>query len=434
MVDASKVVTSRRFAPPPMDDPLSGRFDDVPLTNGWDADAPKPKAEPLKITATPFVWRDPKTFPRRRWLYGFHLIRKFISCTVSPGGVGKSSLALVEAVAMATGRPLLGVQSPEGPLTVWVLNLEDPQEEIERRVTAILLHYKIDPSEIEGRLFLDSGRHLKLIVAETTRSGTVIARPLVDAFTAEIQARKVDVVVIDPFVKSHRVPENDNGAIDMVATVFADIADACNCAFDLIHHVRKTGGNEVTVEDGRGAVALLGAVRSARALNGMSKAEAEKVGKITNHREFFRVANGKLNMAPPPPDKAEWFRLVSVSLGNGDEPFGPNPIPFDNSDHVQCVTNWEWPAALDDVRLDDLKKVQVLVRGGEWRESVQCKNWVGIAVANVLGLDPTDKAARSKINSLLSIWYATKMLRKEDRFDKHREEKTFVIVGEAASD
>ena len=105
---------------------------------------------------------------------------------------------------MATGRPLLGVRPFEGPLTVWIINLEDPQEELERRVTAILLHYKIDPAEINGRLFLDSGRRLKLVVAEATKAGTVIARPLVDAFTAEIKARKVDVVVVDPFVKAHR--------------------------------------------------------------------------------------------------------------------------------------------------------------------------------------------------------------------------------------
>ena len=58
---------------------------------------------PIRITAHGFVWRDPTTFPRRRWLYGHHLIRKFISSTVSPGGVGKTSLILVEAIAMCTG-------------------------------------------------------------------------------------------------------------------------------------------------------------------------------------------------------------------------------------------------------------------------------------------------------------------------------------------
>ena len=60
------------------------------------------------ITATPFEWRDPSTIPPRQWLFGRHLIRKFMSCTIAPGGLGKSSLVLVEAVSMASGRNLTG--------------------------------------------------------------------------------------------------------------------------------------------------------------------------------------------------------------------------------------------------------------------------------------------------------------------------------------
>ena len=371
------------------------------------------------ISATPFIWRDPTTFPRRRWLYGHHLIRKFTSCTVAPGGLGKSSLVLVEAVAMATGRPLLGVHVPESPLTVWVLNLEDPQEEIERRVTAILLHYQIDPDELVGRLYIDSGRRVKLVVAEATRAGTVIAKPIVEAFTAEIRARKVDVVVIDPFVKSHRVPENDNGAIDLVATVFADIADACDCAFDLVHHVRKTGGAEVTVEDGRGAVALLGAVRSARALNGMTKEEAARVGEGANAREFFRADNGKLNMAPAPPDRAEWFRLVSVPLGNGDT--------------VGCVVTWQWPDTMAGITPDHLREVQAAISEGRWRENHQARDWVGRAVASVLGLDLADKAQKAKVLSLVKAWTKSGALVVVDGHDERRKPVQFVEPGGAAA-
>jgi RecA-family ATPase len=60
-----------------------------------------------KIQATPFIFRPPETLPRRQWLYGRHYIRRFVSGTVATGGMGKSALALVEALAMATGRDLL---------------------------------------------------------------------------------------------------------------------------------------------------------------------------------------------------------------------------------------------------------------------------------------------------------------------------------------
>ena len=71
--------------------------------------APKPK----ELKATPYVWRDPASIPRREFLYGQHLIRKFASAKFAAGGVGKSILALTEATAMATGRSLLGITPPK---------------------------------------------------------------------------------------------------------------------------------------------------------------------------------------------------------------------------------------------------------------------------------------------------------------------------------
>jgi hypothetical protein len=95
---------------------------------------------PSLIRATPFVWCEPRNLPPRRFVYGRHLIERFLSSIVAPGGVGKSSLELVEILAMVTGRPLLGVK-PARRLRVWYWNGEDPKEEIERRIAAICLHY-----------------------------------------------------------------------------------------------------------------------------------------------------------------------------------------------------------------------------------------------------------------------------------------------------
>jgi hypothetical protein len=48
---------------------------------------------------------------------------------------------------MPAGRDLLK-GTPARPLKVWYWNLEDPREEIDRRIAAIMLHYKIHPGEI----------------------------------------------------------------------------------------------------------------------------------------------------------------------------------------------------------------------------------------------------------------------------------------------
>src|SRR5436305_880618 len=65
-----------------------------------------PETKAIAIAATPFSWLDPADIPPRQFLYGGHLIRQFVSTTVAPGGIGKSSLGILEALAMASGKPL----------------------------------------------------------------------------------------------------------------------------------------------------------------------------------------------------------------------------------------------------------------------------------------------------------------------------------------
>lgn len=268
---------------------------------------------PSAIATAPFQWRDPTAIPIRQWLYGRHYIRGFVSTTVSPGGVGKSSLGTVEALALVTGRDLLGV-NPDERTNVWIWNGEDPLEELQRRVMAVALQYRIDEEAVAGRLFVNSGRDTENVIAVQNGSGTVICAPVVEAIIRTIKENNIGLVIIDPFVSSHRVTENDNNAKDIVSKTWARIAHDTGCAVELVHHTRKTGGSEVTVEDGRGAVALLAAARSARVLNPMSKDEAAKAG-VEHPRLHFRVDNGKANLAPV--SKAQWFRLASVPLGNG---------------------------------------------------------------------------------------------------------------------
>jgi hypothetical protein len=403
------------------------RWDSSPQEVGadWLLRAPNEKvAAPAPvIAATPFTWRDPRSIPPRRFIYDKHYIRQFPSATIAPGGVGKSSLGIAEALSMVSGRALLGIK-PEQRVRVWLWNGEDPLEELERRVGAAMVHYGLEPEAVEGWLFLDSGRHMPIIIAEQTRDGTNISHPTVDQVIETIRANKIDVLIIDPFVSSHRVTENDNNAIERVVKTWAAIADETNCAIDLVHHSRKTGGAEVTVEDSRGASALLSAARSARALNGMTKEEAEKFG-LDNRRLYFRVDNGKANLVAPM-DEAAWFKLASVPLGNGS--------PEVPGDSVGVVTEWKPPKPFDNVKVDDLRKVQRIVAEGRWRENVQAKNWVGKAVAQVLNLDANNKAHRSKISALLKAWMANGALVIVPGLDEQRRERTFVGVGEWAND
>ena len=115
---------------------------------------------------------------------------------------------------MSLAAPLLGV-TPNEKTSVWYWNGEDPIE-LQRRIAAACLHYEIDRSEIEGRLLLDTGRNTKIIIAEQRSTGVKIVRPTIDAAIATTTGNNIGLMIVDPFVASHRVIENDNLAVALV--------------------------------------------------------------------------------------------------------------------------------------------------------------------------------------------------------------------------
>lgn len=183
-----------------------------------------------QMRATPYRWTPPEQIPMREFLYGKHLIREYVSATIAPGGLGKSSLIISEMLSTVSGRALLGVTSEQ--LRVWYFNLEDPAMETTRRIQATAKYFKLTENDIGDRLFINHGRERPLVIAKTEGRDTVICAPVVDALIAEIKARGIDVVIVDPFISSHKVPENDNNAIDMVVKEWGKVADQGNCAVE----------------------------------------------------------------------------------------------------------------------------------------------------------------------------------------------------------
>lgn len=379
-----EVYERRPFSPP--EEPDAGRFS-PPVGDTTPA---------LTIKASRFVLLDPRTIAPRRWLYGDHYIRRFTTATIAPGGLGKTSLVLVEALAMATGKPLLGVRVDK-PLRVWVWNGEDPREEIERRLAAICMHYTITADDIGDRLYIDSGRETPIVVAQKQGDGTNVCRPVIEAVTTEIQSNRIDIMIIDPFVSCHAVPENDNGAINRVVKEWGGIAEVGDCNIELVHHVRKAAAGQAayTVDDARGGSALIGAVRSARVLNTMSSDEASQAGIVAEkRRRFFRSDDGKANMQPPAEGSA-WYELVSVALGNAT-PEAPEDI-------VGVVASWRLPSLSDSLQAGDVQKVQLSIADGAWADNVRAENWAGRAVASALGFDANDPDQRKRITKLLNF-------------------------------
>lgn len=378
---------------------------------------------PSPITATAFKWIDPKTLPRREFAYGSHFIRKYVSVTVSPGGLGKTSSSIAEALAMVSGRALLGTKPPKR-LRTWIFNAEDPRDEMERRIMAACIHYKLKPADLEGHLFLDSGREQELCVAiEDKKAGVRIQQPIVEAVVEQIERNGIDVMIVDPFVSTHGVNENDNGAIDKVAKLWAQIADYTNCSIDIVHHLRKVADREATVEDARGAVSLIGAARSVRVLNRMSEEQAGEAGIDKADRfGYFYTTYGKSNLTPLS-HKAEWRHLVSTPLGNGTGLAQPQ-------DFAPVVTEWQWPSAEEvagDLTEDQRASILAAVSASDYKKSPKAKNWVGGAVAYAVGLDLDDNVQRKRAASLVTaLMREGALVEREERDPVRRELAVFV--------
>jgi hypothetical protein len=366
------------------------------------------------LQATPFNWRAEVEIPSRQWLYGKQLLRRFLSVDIAAGGVGKSSVKIGEALAMASNRNLYGKEIHGGPLRVWLYNLEDPNEETERRIHATAKRFAISPTDLDGRLFVDSGRDQPCMIAEDTGNGTRICRPVVNALIGEIMERNIDVLILDPFVSAHAVSENDNRAIDVVAKEFGRIADVCNCAVNLVHHVRKQNGIEANADSARGASSLVSAARSVQVYNRMSPEEAIQAGVPEETRRFyFRIDNDKANLAPP--DQADWYRMNNVDLDNGDE--------------VGVACPWKMPTLFEGIGVQKLMHMQRLVGEGEWRDDVRSPSWVGKPIGEACTLDPDDKTDRERIKKMIRAWLKEDVLRVVEKEDDKRRPRAFVEVG-----
>jgi hypothetical protein len=394
----------------------------------------EPETERQRFVAKPFEWRDPTSIPRRAFLYGFELRRKQISATIAPGAAGKTTLKIGRAICMATGIEKFGHRVWNGPHRVWLWNLEDELEEVEKIIHAFLKLWDLDSNALADRLFINGADSigsdgLKLAV-EASFGGFKLQRPVGNAIIDALNEYEIDYLDIDPFVSSHAVDENSNQAIDAVAKEWLRVAhegnkNAGGCAIGLAHHLRKTTGTEFTANDARGAGAMINAARSCLVLQRMTPDEAKKLQiSECDRKAFFRVYDDKNNKAPPAA-KAEWYEFVSVGLGNaGVGTEGPE-------DSVGALRRWTPPDVFGGVTAKQLLQIQKLIneKPENARKHSASNRWVGKIVAYVLDLNPDNKGHVEQIKEMVATWLDTGALRTVERQNEKREVVPYVEVG-----
>lgn len=340
---------------------------------------------------------DPASIPPRPWLYGTYLLRGFVSVLVAAGGVGKSMLAMSCAASCALGKPLIG-HHVHARVNAWIFNLEDPLDELDRRLAALMLHHNIDRADLDQTLFLNSGRDRRLCIGKVDADGTTILYPDKAAIISACKDFEIGVIVVDPFIKSHELDENRNGDMDAAVTAWAEIASDARCGVLLVHHVRK--GPIVDIEAARGGKSLIDGARVGLTMQAMTEEEAGALGVSSEDRaRYIRLDDGKANLAPKA-TKASWFEIVHVKLGNHSQ-------DYPNGDTVATIAAWEPPSPFDDLTVFDcnvaLDKISAGMPDGQLyapsRRGRGNTRWAGNVLMNEFDLD--DKQAARVVDSWL---------------------------------
>jgi hypothetical protein len=385
-------------------------------------------AVPLVFNPPTYHFPDPAKIPPRQWLFGRHYMRGVVSATLGAPGRLKSTTLLTEFVGMAAGRDLIaGKLLESGPLRAGYFNGEETQDELDRRVAAIMKRYGIKPQDCVGRLWAVSTRDAPIRFAVTGPNGSaILAHDVIDAVAAWCEAQSIDVFGADPLVSFHQVRENDPGDMDMLYKEgFGRIAGKERRAVDLAIHPRKPAQGEIntSISDLRGSGAQEAALRIARVFNFMTTAEAEQLGIEEEHRRLhIRIEGGK--GGPGPIAKANWIKIDVESLPNGDD--------------VAVAVAWKPENPFAKVEQGDLQVVQKVVQGGAFRINSQSPDWLGWWMAENLshlgiesrhGDKPVNKADIAKLHKILKTWVKNSVLDIEERMDENRRPRKFYVPG-----
>jgi hypothetical protein len=234
-----------------------------------------------------FIDKEPPTLD---WVFKGTLLARTTGLLVGPGAAGKSTLALLMLVAVATGRDILpGIFTPTKAGKVLGVFAEDDETIIHHRLHAIANALFFDDEPARELL-----RQNMMVVSTTGHDVRFLNQSFQDLsespfFKEVFEAIKlVDdlrLIILDPVSRYHGAEENDNGAGTYLVSLLEKIAQQTHAAVLALHHVGKRAGSEVHGFDldaamhqdaSRGASGLTNGVRWQCNLFGLPEKNAKK--------------------------------------------------------------------------------------------------------------------------------------------------------------
>jgi len=142
----------------------------------------------------------------------------------------KSFLALDLAVSVAAGTPCLRRFTVPTPGRVLLYAAEDALHVVRRRLDGICAAAGLDLADLD----------VQVITAPSLRLDLDADRASLDETVVRLKPR---LLVLDPFVRLHRIDENVSGEVAPLLAYLRELQRRHGVAVILVHHARKGAGN-----------------------------------------------------------------------------------------------------------------------------------------------------------------------------------------------
>lgn len=268
--------------------------------------------EAAKRAGVAGTWTPPAPIDEHEWLQARpapdciveNYLYADVGVLIAPGGVGKTTLMLSEAVALALGRDLYGLRVRK-PGTVVVITAEDSREMLVARLRAICA--AMDLTDHERRVVRERVR-----ISDVSGAGLRLTR-VVDDVVLPTEATdnliegclelNPSMIVIDPAVSfgvgESRVNDAEQGLIEAARR----LRNALNCCVRYVHHSGKQNGRDKAVDQyaGRGGSAFADGCRMVHVLQPLSPSEWTNAtgDELQPGESGLILARPKMSYCPP---------------------------------------------------------------------------------------------------------------------------------------
>lgn len=225
----------------------------------------------------------------------------------APGGTGKTTLLLFQAIHIVLDMPLFGYEIMT-PGAVVILTAEDSRETLVARLRNMCAQMGLTDRQVEQVreevIITDvSGKGIKLTTVE---KDVVVPSAQLDRLIVEVGTLCPSLLIIDPMVSfgvgESRVNDAEQGMIDAARR----IRNAAKCAVIYVHHTGKENARNKTTDQysGRGGSALADGSRMVHVLQRVTADEwTSATGDVLEGEDAgFLLSRPKMTWCPPQPD------------------------------------------------------------------------------------------------------------------------------------